>query len=176
MMTPNRLSQSQKRAAEWALQRHLKDIRIYPIEHLSTEHFDFFMIEQTQLRGDGDLYVMSDGQAVFEASADNFKTVLRREGFYKRPSALTALKFAQLYFKMAELRRARVLEDADDWTLEDYDRQRWGEYVPPSLQQQRDHVVVRFATAGPEISAVVLWEAAVDADYNLQMRQTPLNG
>jgi hypothetical protein len=110
---------------------------------------------------------MSDGEEVLPAGRENLGRILAREGLLEDPHALPPAQLAELYVRMAEVRRVRVLEDSSDFALEDLEPERRAEFSPPSARKAGDGVELEFWTSGPDPSRVERWRVHLAPDGTL---------
>jgi hypothetical protein len=137
------------------------------VPHLSTPRHDFYVVSQRQLGPAGEVYAMSDGEEVFPAGRENLAKVLAREGVLEQPDAIAPATLAELYLRMAEVRRVRVLEDSTDFALEDLEPGVRARFEAPAVRTTQDGLELTFWTAGPEPSRVEHWRVRLGRDGTL---------
>jgi hypothetical protein len=145
----------------------LEDVDVVRVPHLSTPRYDFYVVSQRKQGQAGEVYAMSDGDGVLPAGKDNLARVLAREGVPEDPEALPPTQLAELYLRMAEVRRARVLEDPSDFALEALDPEARKDFAPPTASKTEDGVELTFWTAGPEPTRVERWRVRIAPDGTL---------
>ena len=147
-----------KAAVEAWVERTLgADGNVVRVPHLSTARYGFYVVSQPRLAA-GETYAMSDGDEVLPAGRESLARVLEREGVRDDPGALPAAQLAELYVRMVDGRRLRVLEDASDFALEDVSAEG---FTPPAARSVEDGVAIEFWTTGPEPSRVERWNVRV---------------
>jgi hypothetical protein len=143
------------------------DVDVVRVPHLSTPSHDFFVVSQRRLGPAGEVYAMSDGDEVFPAGRDNLAEVLRREGVLEDPERIPPEQLAELYVRMGEVRRVRVLADPSDFALASLDPEARKRFQPPSVRKADGGVEATFWTAGPEPDHVERWRVTLDSDGTL---------
>ena len=139
-------------------------VEVHPAPHLSTPRFVLVALTQHGARSGSDLYVMTDGDRVLPTSAANLGEVLVEEGFAADPSALPAELVADLFFRMAELGRARPIADADDHALDALPGATRADFAPPRADRDRDGARLEFWSEHGVGGEIERWTVRVARD------------
>jgi hypothetical protein len=148
-------------------QQPLSDFQIIPIAHLSTPNFVFVMVEQKDMPGAGDLYLMTDEKEVLLASESHLAKVLAHEKFLEQQTFLTPARLAELYLRMGRAQPGSIITEADDFALKRLNKDASSQFMPPTIEQKSDGVVLKFWTSNPVSRTVARWEVQIDQNYNL---------
>jgi hypothetical protein len=136
----------------------------HPAPHLSTPRFVLVVLTQRGARSGSDLYVMTDGDRVLPTNAANLGAILVEEGFAGDPSALPAALVADLFFRMAELGRARPIADADDRALDALPADTRADFAPPRAEREGDGARLEFWSERGVGGEIERWTVRVAPD------------
>jgi hypothetical protein len=144
-------------------------VGVHPAPQLSTPKWDFVVLAQPGVHHGGDLYVMTDGERVLPASAENLGQVLLDEGLGDDPDALPAELVAQLFFYMAAVGRGRpVLEDGDRAVADAPG------FEPPRVDRDGDGVRATFWSERDFGGPLERWTVRLRPDGRLESEAEPV--